>query len=413
MNGLPANLSSHQEFFLNSLHFFFFSCIAICLLRNLYKFRTVRNGILFVLNVYFLYFFVGDVFSAIFLFGMLLITYGIGEIRVRCAKDAPYWIPLILSVFGWGFLFFVKNPNFLSSINVFYYYPVRLIGISYIVFRCLHYMLDVEYFAKRNFLTFINYCIFFPTLLAGPIERFEKFRTDHDGDTIVKDESILPILHRIANGFIKKFVIADNLVTFCILSKGNSDWTISMIWVGVLLQMVCLYLDFSGYCDIVIGIARLMRFKICENFNKPWLARNVQEFWDRWHMSLSSFVRDYCFTPIYITIARNAKYDNRFFLMIPVYFFTMLLIALWHATTWGFFIFGTLHGISLISSVCLKRFLYLRLPKSTIVMFKENFAWNSLRQIITFVFISITMISWYFGPEKGLAILIQMFGGRG
>lgn len=406
-----TNLSAHQELFLNSWHFAFFAVIAVSLLRILCRFRVVRNWFLLLASVYFLFYFVGDLFSAVFLLGLIFLAYCAGEVQARCEKRLSAWFPVLLTIGGWCFLFMVKNPALLKTINVFHIIPVRIIGISYIVFRCLHYVLDAAMFERRSFLAFCNYIIFFPTLIAGPIERFQRFEAFHDGREKLDDESVLPALHRIANGFIKKFVIADNLAVICIYSRDGTPWSPTMLWIGVLLQPALLYFGFSGYCDIMIGISRLIGFNLCENFRKPWEARNIQEFWERWHISLSSFVRDYCFNPINIAIGRNIKREFQFVFIVAAYFFTMLLIALWHATTWGFLIFGVLHGTALVASLCLKKYVYPRLNKDRRSFIVDSWSCNMFRRIVTYVFVSMTMLFWYFGPSQAFSIIVSMFRG--
>ncbi|MBN1943459.1 MAG: MBOAT family protein [Phycisphaerae bacterium] len=334
-------------------------------------------------------------------------TYGIGEIRFRWETKLPGWVPFLLTVFCWGFLILAKNPNLVSPVNVFRLYPIRIVGISYMVFRCMHYMLDAAMIEKRRMGTLLNYVVFFPTLLAGPIERYENFQAYYEQDKLLDPESVLPALHRIANGVIKKFLIADTLAS---LQLCRPDRSAELLWIGMFLQLAILYWDFSGYCDIVIGLSRLFRMKLCENFNKPWLARNVQEFWERWHISLTSLIRDYCFNPISVMIVRRVKPARQFPLIVLAYFFTMMLIAFWHGTTMGFFWFGLIHGTMLVLSQCTKHYILPRLGASARTKWMDGLLWVTFRRVVTYAWISPTLLLWRWGPETTWEMLQTMIG---
>ncbi|HUT25823.1 MAG TPA: MBOAT family O-acyltransferase, partial [Sumerlaeia bacterium] len=360
-SGLDTSLSAHQQLYLNSWHFLAFAMAALVTMRLLPR-GVARRLALLALNLYFVYFFVSGWWSALFLAGCVLATWGVGELQARLEDRLPAVFPVLLAVAMWMGLFFIRDPQLLPVVNPFHYAPVRIVGISYIVFRCLQYMLDADVLERRNLLTLANFILFFPTLISGPIERFENFQAWHDDRARVEDPSLLPALHRIANGMIKKFVLADNLMAWSVYEWRPGDaWSVPLLWLGMLLQLALLYLDFSGYCDIMIGVARLMGMRLMENFDRPWLAQNIQDFWTRWHISLSSFIRDYVFTPLNVAIMRHVPRRGQFSCVTLAYFFTMLLIALWHGTTWGFLLFGVCHGLALVLSQVLKTYGYARL----------------------------------------------------
>lgn len=407
---MDSSLSAHQQLYLNSWHFFIFAALAVVLLRLFWRGMT-KKAILLALNLYFVCFFVTGAYSFVFVLGMLIVTYAVGEARCKWEDKLPDWIPIAISVGMWLLLFFIKDPQLVPRANIFHYFPVRVIGISYIVFRCMQYMLDAEVLENRRFLTLVNFVLFFPSLMAGPIERYENFQAWHDDESILDEPSALPALHRIANGVIKKFVIADNLMALSIYEwHPGQHWPAAMVWVGVLLQLALLYLDFSGYCDIMIGIARLMKFKLCENFDRPWLAENIQEFWNRWHISLSRFIRDYVFTPLNVAIMRSVPRNRQFALVTAAYFFTMMLIALWHETTWGFFAFGVVHGVALVMSQVLKVSFYPKLKESTRRFLLESMPCRFMRKAGTYALVSASMLFWYFGVVQSFRIFGMMFG---
>jgi alginate O-acetyltransferase complex protein AlgI len=410
-SGLDTALSAHQQLYLNSWHFLAFALAAVLVMRLLRR-GPARRLALLAFNLYFVYFFVSGWWSALFLVGCVLATWGVGELQARLEDRLPAVFPVLLAIAMWMGLFFIKDPQLLPVVNPFHYAPVRIVGISYIVFRCLQYMLDASVFESRGLLTLANFILFFPTLISGPIERYENFQAWHDDRAHVEDPSLLPALHRIANGMIKKFVLADNLMAWSVYEWRPGDpWAVPLLWLGVLLQLALLYLDFSGYCDIMIGIARLMRFKLCENFDRPWLAENIQDFWNRWHISLSRFIRDYVFTPLNVAILRRIPRRQQSPLVTLAYFFTMLLIALWHGTTWGFLLFGVCHGLALVLSQVLKTYGYARLSAPAQQLLVRGRPARVARAVLTYCFVSATMLFWHFGVRQSLVILVRMFGG--
>jgi D-alanyl-lipoteichoic acid acyltransferase DltB (MBOAT superfamily) len=296
----------------------------------------------------------------------------------------------------------VRDGGLFPIINPFHYLPVYIIGISYMTFRCISFLMEVEFIENPSFLRFCAYILFFPTLIAGPIERYRAYEGQlaapiHDAD------AVMPALHRIANGFIKKFVIADNLSVFGVFSFADAaNMSTPMLWLGALGQLWLIYLDFSGYCDIVIGVASLMGFRIIENFNHPFRSVTIQEFWNRWHISLSTLVRDYIFTPINMGIIKNVRRDRQFWLITIAYFFSMILIALWHGTTWGFVAFGTLHGAALvITQITKKR------QKPVSKMGRYEIA---IRQFLVYAFVSVSLIFWMTTADKWGAIYAKLLG---
>jgi len=406
--GLDTGLSAHQGLFLNSWHFFAVAVLAVICLRTI-PVRYVRQAALLAFNLYFLSYFLYGWHPVLLLAGLLVGTYLIGLIKLKWGRNWPDAVVVSLVVLFWIFLFLVKDPDLLVPANPFHYWPVQLIGVSYLVFRSINYVVDVEILENRNFLTFVNFMVFFPTLLAGPIERYDRFEEFHSTFGYEEGPTVLPSLHRIANGLIKKFVLADNLMVFGIFMKPDqTELALPLVWLGVMLQLAVIYLDFSGYCDIVIGLAALMGFPVCENFDRPYLARNVQDFWNRWHMSLTGFIRDYVFTPLSRFVMEKADRRRQFAWITAVYFFCMLLIALWHDTTWGFFVFGLLHGAALVGLQLFRKYLSPAISRSSLGALRDEAAVAWIVRTLNYAFISITILFWYFGVRGSLEIIKAM-----
>lgn len=218
------------------------------------------------------------------------------------------------------------------------------LGISFFVFEFVHYLLEVRRGGEpiRSPLRFVLFAIFFPSLVAGPIKRYPQFLASLDTGAQRFDlGGIADGLRRIALGYAKKVLIADNLTFFIEQQQPHfaaldlpGRW---LLFAGIALRIL---LDFSGYSDIAIGFARLVGVQLPENFNWPYLARNLQDFWQRWHISLSSWIRDY----IYIPLGGGRHGGLRRVLNGLLAF---ALCGLWHGAAWNFVIWGLYHGAGL------------------------------------------------------------------
>jgi alginate O-acetyltransferase complex protein AlgI len=319
----------------------------------------------------------------------------------------------ITMVFGlWVALFLSKNGDLFGNFSPFVFFNVTTVGVSYFAFRAIATIMDAPDIEDFDYASFMNYMMFFPTVLAGPIERYAAFQSAHAAPEAVDTDMALASMRRIVLGFVKKFVLADNLAPLGIFSFGADPQSVPiwLLWIGVLSQLGLIFLDFSGYCDIMIGLARLMGFKIQENFAKPYTAHNIQQFWDRWHMSLTFFVRDYVFTPIAKVIFRRVPRKQQFPYVSGIYFFTMLVIALWHQLTFGFLIFGIMHGAALVALQLKRRYLdKTALAQHPIVGVLINPP-AALAIAITWLFFSVTTVAWYFKPSTTMAVLAKLIG---
>jgi alginate O-acetyltransferase complex protein AlgI len=356
-----------------------------------------------VVNLYFVLLFTQSPAALATLAVFILISYQIGLWRKRIGREFSLSAQLAVIAGLWILLFLVRDPNLLAPANPFHIMPVQIIGISYMVFRSISYLMEVEFIERPSLLRYAAYVLFFPSLLAGPIERYRTFEGQLAAP-VYDPAVVMPALHRIANGLIKKFVIADNLAVFGIFSFDNAaDVSTPMLWIGTLSQLGLIYLDFSGYCDIVIGVATLMGFRIVENFNRPFASTSIQEFWNRWHISLSTLVRDYIFTPINMLIFKKAKRSIQFTLVTVVYFFSMILIGLWHGVTWGFVAFGSIHGGALVASQLWRKY---RGSRGAVTALPAVY----LFRFLVYSFVSITLILWLKTYEEWGAIYGKLIG---
>jgi alginate O-acetyltransferase complex protein AlgI len=219
------------------------------------------------------------------------------------------------------------------------------IGLSFHTFQSLSYVIEVyrrQQKAESDFVTYATYVMFFPQLVAGPIERpqnlLHQFREHHRFEY----ERVVSGLKRMAWGFFKKLVIADRLALYVNdVYAAPQQFTGLQLTIATVFFAYQIYCDFSGYSDIAVGSARVLGFKLMENFDRPYASRSISEFWKRWHISLSSWFRDY----VYIALGgkRVSKARHYFNLMV-----TFSVSGLWHGASWTYVIWGALNGAYLI-----------------------------------------------------------------
>jgi D-alanyl-lipoteichoic acid acyltransferase DltB (MBOAT superfamily) len=226
------------------------------------------------------------------------------------------------------------------------------IGLSFHTFQAMSYTIEVyrgRWKAERHFGTYALYVMFYPQLVAGPIERpqnlLRQFREEHVFDY----DRVTSGLRLMMWGMFKKVVVADGLAVFVNKVYGSPhDYPGLPLLMGTVFFAIQIYCDFSGYSDIAIGAARVMGFKLMQNFNRPYAAESIAEFWHRWHISLSTWFRDY----LYIPLGGNRVTGLRWLLNLSIVF---LVSGLWHGANWTFVIWGGLHGMYLIVGILTAR----------------------------------------------------------
>jgi len=338
----------------NSLEFVLFLVIVLAAHAWLARYDRsgARKGLLLVAS-YFFYMAWSPPFILL-LMGSTLLDYGVGIALDHKRSPAARRGLLALSVAGnlgvLGFFkygrFFGENLAWLAGSSGFDQSPlldmVLPVGISFYTFQSLSYSIDVYRGALRPTRSFVDlalYVAFFPQLVAGPIVRATNFLPQLKQMPEVRAADVEEGLARIAGGFVKKVVLADSLARYCDSVFGNLDAYGGLnLWLASVAYAYQIYFDFSGYSDIAIGTARLFGFRIPENFDRPYLATNPRDFWRRWHISLSTWLRDY----LYISLGGNRKGRGR---ALTNLFITMLLGGLWHGAAWHFVVWGAFHGL--------------------------------------------------------------------
>ena len=316
-----------------------------------------------------------------------------------------------------GVLAMFKYFNFLNNnISAFFHglgwsYPVPNlslllpIGLSFHTFQSLSYTIEVyrgRHAAERHLGIFALYVMFYPQLVAGPIERpqnlLDQFRAEHVFDY----RRVTDGLKLMAWGFFKKLVIADRLAVVANQVYANPEaYDGVALLTGTLCFTYQIYCDFSGYSDIAIGSAQVMGFKLMTNFAQPYFSASIPEFWRRWHISLSTWFRDY----LYIPIGGNRVPRWRLVLNIMVVF---AVSGMWHGANWTFFLWGAIHGICLLLTPLVGS-AFLKVERAA-RLDRVRWAGQGLRILTTF---SVVAFAWIFfranTPEDAFMIVMRIF----
>jgi len=334
---------------------FLFIFLPATLFAVLFIRKEFRNLALLVASLVFYAWGEGEVVFILLLsalcnyFFALWIDRGGGRKRAKTALAFAVAFNLgLLGVFKYA-NFLVDNINpLLASIGLgtMELSPIHLpIGISFFTFQALSYVVDVyrqETGAVRNPLDLALYISLFPQLIAGPIVRYRDVARQIV-ERLISVEKFSSGVQRFILGLGKKVLIANTLAAVAdrIFAVPAQNLTPVLAWTGVLSYSLQIYFDFSGYSDMAIGLGRMFGFEFRENFNYPYISQSIREFWRRWHISLSTWFRDY----LYIPLGGNRKSPSRTYANLVVVFF---LTGLWHGASWNFVLWGFYHGLFLV-----------------------------------------------------------------
>lgn len=248
----------------------------------------------------------------------------------------------LLCVFKY-FNFIITNINSIFDGNISLLNIVLPIGISFYTFQIISYEVDVyrgKVKASKSLIDYMTYVFLFPQLIAGPIVRYETISKELKSRKVTLEDFSYGV-NRFIIGLFKKVVIANNIGELCNILNNSSEVSVLLYWVLGISYMLQIYFDFSGYSDIAIGIGRMIGFKFPENFNYPYTANSVTDFWRRWHMTLSSWFRDYVYIPLGGNRVSTLKHIRNILVV-------WMLTGLWHGASWNFIIWGIYFGIILI-----------------------------------------------------------------
>lgn len=333
---------------------FLFKFLPIAFLLYFALPNKFKNLILSVSSIYFYAF--GEKYLVLLMLASAVVDYTAGILIEKGKRKLGLRLSLAFNLLSLGFFkyFNFTFDNFNSILELFNIQSEFLknlpiialpIGISFYTFQTLSYTIDVyrgEVKANRNFVDFLAYVTMFPQLVAGPIVRYIDIQKQLNDKQISVHNFVLGS-ERFIIGLAKKMLIAN---TFASIADSVFTYNVGEIstfyaWVGIISYSIQIYFDFSGYSDMAIGLGRMMGFNFLENFNYPYIAKSIQDFWRRWHISLSTWFRDY----LYIPLGGNKKGKYRTYFNLFIVFF---ITGLWHGASWNFIVWGLFHGLFLI-----------------------------------------------------------------
>lgn len=376
----------------SSIYFIYYFLIIFLILYFITP-KKFKNYTLLLGSLFF--YFYGDSKYIVLLLISSLVNYILGRIISKKNKKLFLIIGLI---FNFGLLFYFKYFNFfLSNINSLFKTNINLfsivlpLGISFYTFKNASYLIDVyknRVNPEKNFINYFTYIAMFPSLIQGPIVRYKDIDLK---DKKISFDNFAMGVERFIIGLSKKVILADTLAKLVTSLTNMEVQTVVSLWVKATSDIVKLYLDFSGYTDMAIGLGLMIGIKIMENFDYPLSTYSVTSFWRKWHISLSSWFKDY----IYIPLGGNRKGKFRKYFNIFVVWF---LTGLWHGASWNFILWGLYFGTILVIE---KRFFLKFFEKHKII---GNMVTNIL-VVIGFVF--------FYNEKNILDIFIKMFTGKG
>jgi D-alanyl-lipoteichoic acid acyltransferase DltB (MBOAT superfamily) len=340
----------------NSIEFVVFFIAVFSFYYFVLKEKTKRQNILLLVASYVFYAYANWKILPLLMLSTA-VFYGLGiAIFQTNSEKRKNWLAISGIIFGLGTLFYFKYANFFISSFVDLFESIGLqtnwhtfkiivpVGISFYTFRLLSYVFDInrgKYEPERDIVAFSTYVAFFPCILSGPIDRPNMLIPQLHKKRVFDYALAVDGCRQILWGLFTKMVVADNCARVVnAIWDSRTDCNGSILLLGAALFSFQLYADFSGYSNMAIGTGKLLGFRLTKNFNYPFFAQNIADYWRRWHISLTSWLTDYIFMPL------NVKWRNIGNTgMILAIIITFVLCGLWHGANWTFVIFGFYQGL--------------------------------------------------------------------
>ena len=390
----------------SSLTFLFLFLPVVLFLLSLCRKIPYQNTLLFLSSL--LFYAWGGVSYTLILLGSIVVNFLAGNAIQNHPHHRKLWFTLAV-ILNLSSLIFFKYANFLvDNVNVltgiFGISPILLkrillpIGISFYTFQGISYLTDVyrgQVKAQTNFIRLGTYIALFPQLIAGPIIRYHEIEPQLSQRDF-SWENLYQGIQRFCFGLARKILIANQLALIAddIFARAPGTITSATAWLGALVYALQIYYDFAGYSDMAIGLGRMFGFRFPENFNFPYLATSIRDFWRRWHITLSAWFKDY----LYIPLGGNRKGKGRTYLNLYIVFF---LTGLWHGASWTFVVWGLMHG----SLMVVERLGFDRLLEKS---------YKPLRHLYTLLMV---VVAWVFfraeSLDYALAFVGRMFSFHG
>lgn len=336
--------------FSSPIFLFLFLPITLILayVNNRYKWRNIP---LLIMSMFFYAFGEGELLLV--MFGSITLNFFIGKWIGRSTNKAPIIVGvalnLLLLVFYKYTSFIIENVNYILailSVDPVKQVQIKLpVGISFYTFQSISYLIDVyrrQNESQKSYVDLALYVCLFPQLIAGPIVRYKDVAWQLQNRTLNSNHFFLG-LERFIIGLGKKVIIANSLGSCAdvVFDLDVGQLSAPLAWFAILCYSLQLYFDFSAYSDMAIGLGKMIGFDFLENFRFPYKSKSIREFWQRWHISLSNWFRDY----LYIPLGGNRVSAGRVYINLFIVFF---LTGLWHGASWNFVIWGMLHGCFMV-----------------------------------------------------------------
>jgi alginate O-acetyltransferase complex protein AlgI len=400
----------------NSINFAIFLPIVFILYWFVTKKSLKLQNMLLLVSSYFFYACWDYRFLFLLIFSTFLDYYtGIRMHEAKSVKNKKFWFWLSIAV-NLGFLGFFKYYNFFVEsfadmlamaglhVNIWTLKIVLPVGISFYTFHGLSYVIDIykeRIKPERNFFEYAVFVSFFPLLVAGPIERATHLLPQIKRERHFDYAKAVDGLRQILWGLFKKIVIADTCAEYAnaIFAGAPGEYHGSTLALGAIFFAFQIYGDFSGYSDIALGVARLFGIELLRNFAFPYFSRDIAEFWRRWHISLSTWFRDYLYIPLGGSKGGTwMKVRNTFIIFI--------VSGFWHGANWTFIIWGALNAVYFLPLLLLKR------NRTNLETVAQGRTFPTLRELFSMIVtFGLTVFAWIFFRANDLAHAFNYIGG--
>jgi alginate O-acetyltransferase complex protein AlgI len=389
---------------------------AVAIAVNLGSAASWRQGMLLIANLLFLSSFSHDITAFVPFAGFL----ALGYIAQRITRDGSMprlFVALLLVTIG--AFFWLKRYTFIPN-AAFLQFPYLLVGLSYVFFRVVHLIIDSHQGAveeKVGVLSYLNYTMNFTCLTSGPIQRYQDYRRSEVDPPPLTIAASGRAFERIVIGYFKVAIVSMVLSVWqhqAIDTIGLDQTLLDRVWSGVAIVGIYplyLFFNFSGYTDVVIGVARFLRIELPENFDRPFASGNFIQFWSRWHITLSNWLKTYVYNPLMmlmmarVTAPRVAPY-----LAVFAFFVTFFLVGLWHGQTSEFLFFGFLQGGGVAANKLYQELMTRNLGRTQYRSLCANRLYAACSRGLTFTWFAFTLL-WFWSNWGQIGGLNGELGG--
>lgn len=388
----------------------------VAILINLSAKAGWRRTILLLANLGFVATFTYDPTQLAPFAALLVLGFGSMKLMERFKSRVIFvaFVVIVLFMFCW-----LKRYAFVPS-ELFLPFPYFAVGMSYVFFRIMHLIIDAYQDAlpdRVGALSYVNYTLNFTCLVSGPIQLYPDYhRSESEDPPALNRQAVEDGLARIVTGFFKVSVVSAALayVQNASIAALTTQHTLEsrVLFGGMVLSLfpVYLYFNFSGYTDFVIGAARFLRLTLPENFNKPFTSRSVLEFWGRWHMTLSNWLKTYVYSPLLLSLMRRFPSPRvQAYLGVFAYFVTFFLIGAWHGQTPKFLFFGLLTGLGISANKLYEIVMLRKLGRTRYRDLCENAVHAAISRGLNFLWFSFTML-WFWSDWPQLGHFAALLG---